>query len=524
MKWLWRIINAAAVAFLLFLTACGGGGGGGTTVSGIAAAGSPLIGTAKLKDSSNPAKELSSTIAEDGSFSFDVSGLTPPFVLKATGSVGSTNYTLYSFANGAGTANITPLANLAVAMASGGLDPATIYASPSSGILQTVASKLAASVADIQTRLQTMLALYDSAKVNPITDTFTANHTGIDEVNDMVTVDITGGTVTITNKANNAAILTGSTSNSGAWTVDASKIPIPPVRAIISPIFTTAVVGKTAPFSATVLRSANQKVTWSVIESGGGTVSDTGVYTAPTTEGTYHVKAVAVADSTRPAIATVKVITGQPVNIAINPTSATVAPSGTKAFTATVTGTSNTQVTWSVVETNGGTITSSGAYTAPVTAGTFHVKATSTADSSKSAVATVTVSTNQSTSSPSGAFPIGIWDSGKWGAFTINKLVQTVGSQQYYSGSISYPTFNNGGIISVSGNIIADSTIIYDGQNLSVNAALNMNGTKVTSYAFLTDKDQLHSNDGGTYLWGNLIIVSNEIGYSYADKYVFYKK
>ena len=369
-----------------------------------------------------------------------------------------------------------------------------------------------------------MLALYDSAKVNPITDTFTANHTGIDEGNDMVTVDITGGTVTITNKANNAAILTGSTSNSGAWTVDASKIPIPPVRAIISPIFTTAVVGKTAPFSATVLRSANQKVTWSVIESGGGTVSDTGVYTAPTTEGTYHVKAVAVADSTRPAIATVKVITGQPVNIAINPTSATVAPSGTKAFTATVTGTSNTQVTWSVVETNGGTITSSGAYTAPVTAGTFHVKATSTADSSKSAVATVTVSTNQSTSSPSGAFPIGIWDSGKWGAFTINKLVQTVGSQQYYSGSISYPTFNNGGIISVSGNIIADSTIIYDGQNLSVNAALNMNGTKVTSYAFLTDKDQLHSNDGGTYLWGNLIIVSNEIGYSYADKYVFYKK
>lgn len=518
------IISVLCLLPSLLISGCGGGSGGNgaENVTGVSAAGAPLTGTVQIKDSSSPAKELSTTIAEDGSFSLDTTSLTPPFVLKATGSVGATNYTLYSFSNGAGTANITPFTNLAVAMASGGLDPATIYASPSSGILQTIASKLAVSVTDIQSRLQTLFALYDSTK-NPITDTFIPNHTGIDEVNDMVSVNITGGTVTIRNKANNAIILTGSTSNSGAWTVDSSKIPIPPVRTVISPIFTTVVVGKTASFSASVLRSANQKVTWSITESGGGTVSDTGVYTAPTTEGTYHVKAVSEADATWPATAVVKVISGEPVNVAINPTAATVAPSGTKTFNATVTGTSNARVAWSVVEANGGTITSSGVYTAPTTAGSYHVKATSVADPSESAVTTVMISTGQSTSSPSGVFPIGTWDSGKWGAFTITKLVQTVGTQQYYSGSISYPTFRNGGTVSVSGNIFADASIIYDGQNLSINA-LNTNGLKVTSYAFLTDKDQLHSNDGGTYLWGNLIIVSNEIGSSYSDKYVFNKK
>ena len=71
----------------------------------------------------------------------------------------------------------------------------------------------------------------------------------------------------------------------------------------------------------------------------------------------------------------------------------TVAPGGTQQFTATVAGTSNTQVAWSVEEgTAGGGISSSGLYTAPGTGGgTYHVVATSVADTTKSAVATVTV-------------------------------------------------------------------------------------------------------------------------------------
>ena len=81
-----------------------------------------------------------------------------------------------------------------------------------------------------------------------------------------------------------------------------------------------------------------------------------------------------------------------PVSVAISPGTSNVAEGGTLAFTATVTGSSNTAVTWSVQEgAAGGVVTSAGAYTAPQTAGTFHVVATSAADPTRSAVATVTV-------------------------------------------------------------------------------------------------------------------------------------
>ena len=63
-------------------------------------------------------------------------------------------------------------------------------------------------------------------------------------------------------------------------------------------------------------------------------------------------------------------------------------------FAASVSGTSNTAVNWSVQEgAAGGSITSTGFYTAPNVAGIFHVVATSQADSSKFATATVTVQT-----------------------------------------------------------------------------------------------------------------------------------
>jgi hypothetical protein len=80
------------------------------------------------------------------------------------------------------------------------------------------------------------------------------------------------------------------------------------------------------------------------------------------------------------------------VALSVAPTTASLLSSGTQTFTASVTGTTNTAVTWAVQEgTPGGTITSGGLYTAPGAAGTYHVVATSVADTSKSATATVTV-------------------------------------------------------------------------------------------------------------------------------------
>ena len=87
-------------------------------------------------------------------------------------------------------------------------------------------------------------------------------------------------------------------------------------------------------------------------------------------------------DSSAPAV----------VGIALTPTTATLPPGGTQTFSARVTGTTNTAVTWSVPGGDAnGTITSTGVYTAPATPGTYRVIAASVADPSKRATATVTV-------------------------------------------------------------------------------------------------------------------------------------
>ncbi|MBI1754653.1 MAG: Ig-like domain-containing protein, partial [Acidobacteria bacterium] len=61
----------------------------------------------------------------------------------------------------------------------------------------------------------------------------------------------------------------------------------------------------------------------------------------------------------------------KPVSVAISPASVSVLVNGTQAFTATVTGSSNTAVTWKVSETGGGAVSASGLYAAPATAGTY---------------------------------------------------------------------------------------------------------------------------------------------------------
>jgi len=77
------------------------------------------------------------------------------------------------------------------------------------------------------------------------------------------------------------------------------------------------------------------------------------------------------------------------VAVSISPTSASVLANGTQHFTATVTGSSDRAVTWSAT---GGSVSSSGLYTAPDTAGSYTVTAISAADTTKSASATITVS------------------------------------------------------------------------------------------------------------------------------------
>lgn len=389
-----HILLSLLVPIMLILAGCGGGGGGGTsggvtpTITGIAAVGLPLAGTVYLKDSSIPPQERLTQISQEGSYSFDTATLKPPYIIKAVGNAASVNYTLFSFASGSGIANINPISDLAVVVACNDLNLSSIYSNPTPATMQKIALNLDKAVRDIMGKLQPILTLYD-ASTNPISGVYTANHLSWDGLLDNIKIlSSASGTVTFSNKINNTVISTGLLTDPATWTPP-TNIPQPSVVVHVKPAISEISTNQILNFSATVVNSSTYQVTWSIQEPGGGSITSAGVYTAPTTPGTYHIKAASVADPSKYGVASVVVSSGPIVNV--SPTTVSVINQGTKTFTASVTGSTNTQVIWSVEEAGGGTITQSGLYTAPSAPGTYHIRATCVADTSKFSRATVTV-------------------------------------------------------------------------------------------------------------------------------------
>jgi Bacterial Ig-like domain (group 2) len=78
------------------------------------------------------------------------------------------------------------------------------------------------------------------------------------------------------------------------------------------------------------------------------------------------------------------------VSVTISPSAVNLAPGGTQQFTAIVTGAGDTSVIWTIQEgASGGTVTGSGLFSAPAAVGVYHVVATSNADNTQSATATI---------------------------------------------------------------------------------------------------------------------------------------
>ncbi len=151
-------------------------------------------------------------------------------------------------------------------------------------------------------------------------------------------------------------------------------------KVTISPGTATVTTGATRSFTATVSSSSDQDVSWKVNGVRGGSasyglISVEGVYIAPTTvpnPATVTVSAQAFSDPTKTGSATVTIQAGSSVKVAIAGSGSrlTVPTFGTRQFSASVTGTSNTAVSWKVNGTAGGsaatgTITTAGLYYAP---------------------------------------------------------------------------------------------------------------------------------------------------------------
>ena len=109
------------------------------------------------------------------------------------------------------------------------------------------------------------------------------------------------------------------------------------------------------------------------------------------------------------------------IDVAVIPSTARCDTSSKVAFSAAVTGTSDGAVTWSVAEgAAGGAVDSAGTYTAPASAGTFHVVATSDADGTTRGTATVVVSApSGGGGGGGGAGGTGLWVTGYWSDWSV---------------------------------------------------------------------------------------------------------
>jgi hypothetical protein len=211
-------------SMLVLISACGGGGGSGggdptvepppgddpqpvsTILSGTAAAGAPIVGTVTVKDALGNTK--SALIEANGNYNVDVSGMTPPFRLRAEGTVGGKTYRLHSYAEAAdvgGTVNITPFTDLIVANAAGQIAEQFFDSATETSIEP---AELEAQEEALQAKLQNVFdALGLGTAIDLLNQSFSADKSGLDAALDAVRIEVDPvlNQATITNLVNQDA-------------------------------------------------------------------------------------------------------------------------------------------------------------------------------------------------------------------------------------------------------------------------------------------------------------------------------
>src|SRR6185369_6704564 len=222
---------------------------------------------------------------------------------------------------------------------------------------------------------------------------------------------------------------------------------------------TLSVSGGYAPYRFSLLRSAMPA---GLTLSSRGTVSGT-----PTVIGSFYVR-VLVTDSAsnrseRTLSLTVKSPSTGSVGISVSPTSSSVSSAGTQQFSAFVSGTSNTSVTWS---TTIGSITELGKFTAPTVsnATSATVTATSSADTTKSAKAVVSIAAASSSVTVQ---------------ITPGSVSLTSGGKQQFAATVSGASTNAVTWSTSAGSI--SSSGLYTAPAITTNTSASVTATSVAN-------------------------------------------
>jgi hypothetical protein len=203
--WCQHLLSAMALSAL---AACGGGGdntpstttpepgSAAITLSGTVATGAAVSGTVTAKDANGLVR--TGTIAADGSYRIDVSGLQAPFLLRAVGTVGNKQIVLTAPVTAAdfnSTINITPLSDLLVANL-GGQAADAFFSAPDFSKLDK--ASVDSALKDLQAKLAPVLEAAGLTNVDFLRVPFAANHTGVDGLLDVLEINVDAATKTAT--------------------------------------------------------------------------------------------------------------------------------------------------------------------------------------------------------------------------------------------------------------------------------------------------------------------------------------
>ncbi len=367
-----RLLSAFVVLLLsLTVTGCGGGASGSESTPVSSAISSVSLMCTPSTLSTNATSQCTAAVQGTGSYSSVVTWSASGGTINASG--------LFTAPASAGTVTVTATstqdptksgtAAIAVQLAPPTITSVSVSCSPTT-VIVSATSQCNATVQGTGSYSSAVTWTASGGTISP-SGHFTAPAL-------VGTVTVTATSVQDTTKLGKAAIavqLTSPTITSVLVTCSPATVDVTATSQC------SAAVQGTGSYSSTVMWSAS-----------GGMINSSGLFTAPASAGTVTVTATSTQDTTKAGTAAIIVQLAPPTITSVSVTCdpATVIINATSQCTATVQGTASysSAVTWSA---NGGTIGPTGLFTAPASAGTVMVTATSTQDPTKSGEVAVIV-------------------------------------------------------------------------------------------------------------------------------------
>jgi len=162
---------------------------------------------------------------------------------------------------------------------------------------------ISAVAAPVVTSFTAAVPLIPAGGSTTVTPTFTTDGTAV--IIPSVGTTVASGTAYTVSPTGITSYVLTVTNSAGTSVSAAATVDVTAARVSLAPNAVTLPVSGTQAFQAVVAGAVNTGITWT---ASGGTITTAGVYTAPTTPGTYAVVAASTADPTKQDVAAVTVV------------------------------------------------------------------------------------------------------------------------------------------------------------------------------------------------------------------------